>query len=110
MLFRSKGRKIYTSLKKLGEKGCREKESYNKILKKIHKSQQKIELNVTWNLVYNCITPMNYVIRREMFCEEDKFEEEICKTAKNGIAMMNNIKKCIDILLPLVEETVCNIE
>ena len=105
-----KGKKIYISLKKLGKKGCKEKESYNKILKKIHKSQQKIEMNVTWSLVYYCITPMTYVIRKEMFCEEDKFEDDICKTAQNGIAMMVNIIKCVDILLPLVEETVCKIE
>ena len=41
-----KGRKIYASLKKLGEKGCREKESYNKILKKIHKSGKFIVMKL----------------------------------------------------------------
>ncbi len=105
-----KGKKLYNSLKKLGEKGSKEKESYTKILKKISKLQHEIETNVTWKLIYDCIAPMNYVIRREMFCHEDVFENEVCKIATNGRAMMLNIIKCVDILLPLVEETVCNIQ
>ena len=105
-----KGIKLYSSLKKLGEKGNKEKENYTKILKKISKLQYEIEVNITWKLVYDCIAPMNYVIRREMFCHEDVFEEEVCKVATNGRAMMLNIIKCVDILLPLVEETVCNIQ
>lgn len=105
-----KGKKLYSDIQKLSKKGTKDKESYTKILKKINKLHSKIEGNVTWKLIYKCIAPINYVIRREMFYQKEIFEEEIYTTTQNGIAMMVNIMRCVDILLPLVEETVCNIE
>ncbi len=94
----------------MSKKGNKDKDSYTKILKKINKLHSKIEGNVTWKLIYKCIAPINYVIRREMFYQKEIFEEEIYTTAQNGIAMMVNIMRCVDILLPIVEENVDNIQ
>lgn len=105
-----KEKRLYFALKKLGEQGCENKENYDKLLKKIRKLTKKIESNVTWKLIYDCIAPINYVIRSEIFCQEETLEKEIKRISKNGIAMMTNIGKCIDILLPVVEETVGKIE
>ncbi len=105
-----KGKKLYSDIQKLSKKGNKDKDSYTKILKKINKLHSKIEGNVTWKLIYKCIAPINYVIRREMFYQKEIFEEEIYTTAQNGIAMMVNIMRCVDILLPIVEENVDNIQ
>lgn len=101
-----KEKRLYYALKKLGKQKCKKKENYEKLLRKINKLTKKIETNVTWKLIYDSIAPINYVIRSEVFCQEETLEKEIERISKNGIAMMNNIKKCINILLPLVEETV----
>lgn len=105
-----KGIKIYCSLEELGKKNCIDKQKYDKLLKKIKKLIIEIENNVTWELVHESIAQINYVIRKEMFYEKDTFQEEIKTTSKNGIAMMNNIIKCVDIILPLVEDTVNKVE
>ena len=101
-----KGIKLYSALEKLGEKDCTNKQKYDKILKKIKKLTDNIEHNVTWKLIYSSMAPINYIIRKEMFYEEDTFKEEVKVISKNGIAMMYNIIKCINIILPVVEETV----
>lgn len=105
-----KEKKLYYALKKLGEQGCINKDNYNKILKKITKLTRKIETNVTWALIYTSIAPINSTIRQEVFCQEETVKQEIEKISRNGIAMMNNIKKCIDILLPAVDETLTKIK
>lgn len=105
-----KEKKLYYALKKLGEQGCTNKQNYNKILKKITKLTEKIEANVTWALIDTSIAPINSVIRREVFCEEETVKQEIERISRNGIAIINNIKKCIDILLPAVDETLTKIK
>ncbi len=105
-----KEKRLYFALEKLGKQSCKNKKNYDKLLKKIKKSTIKIESNVVWRLIYECIAPINYVIISEVFCQEDTLEKEIKRVSKNGIAMMNNIAKCVDILLPEVRETVGKIK
>lgn len=105
-----KGIKFYCALEELGAKSCIDKQKYDKLLKKIKKLVIKIENNVTWKLIYDSIAYINYVIRRDMFYEEGTFQDKIKDTSRNGIAMMNNIIKCVDILLPLVKDTVSKVE
>lgn len=105
-----RGKKLYYALKKLGEQGCTNKQNYNKILKKITKVTEKIETNVAWSLIHTSIAPINSIIRSEVFCEEETVKQEIERISRNGIAIMNNIKKCIEILLPEVDKSLTKIK
>ena len=73
------------------------------VLNKIKKITQNLEGHELFAIVSNTLSVADYLITSEQFYEEDNLEAEI---ARQGIIYLELVKQCIDILIPLTEETV----
>lgn len=104
------GKKLYKKLLTLGNKKTVDKQSYKKLNKRIAKKMKEIEDTPIASIILECLSTANYLIRSEVYEEEEEFNKEIQEIAKKGIKVLDYVIQCIDLFLPLVEETVCRIE
>lgn len=104
------GKKLYRKLLTLGNKKTIDKQTYKKLNKRIGKKMKEIEDTPSASLILECLSTANYLIRSELYEEGQEFNKEIQEIAKKGIKVLDYMIQCIDLFLPLVEETVCKIE
>lgn len=103
-------KKLYFKLDKMGENININKKEYKKLIKKIGKLMVEMEDMPIGEIVLRSLGCANYLVRSEMYEEEESFSEEVKEIARKGIIMMNKLIECIEILTPLVKETVCKIK
>lgn len=105
------GKRLYQKLNKMSKQGCKDRKAYEKILKKIQKNRDTLEGNVKlWGIIAQTIAVPEYIIRSEAYYEEENFELENQRIAYQGRKIMEYIIKCIDLLIPVAEETVGKVQ
>lgn len=107
------GKKLYKKLLSITNKTKIDIKKYKNLNKKIEKIMNEIEDMPISSLILECLGVANFLIRSEVYDEyeeEKDLTKEIEKIAKKGVTILEYIIKCIDLFLPLVEETVCKIK
>lgn len=103
-------KKLYKKLLIMIDNTKTDQKVYKKLSKKIAKIMNEIENMTIASLILDCLGVANYLIRSEIYEEEKEFKEEIKEIVKKGSMVLDHIIQCIDLFLPLVEETVCKIK
>ncbi len=80
--------------------------AYRKILERIKKLTGEVEWHELYHLISSTLSVAEYVVTSEQFYEEKTPEEEGREIARVGMKYTQLTGKCIDLLLPLAEETV----
>ncbi len=101
-----KGIRYYKKLQNICCNGKLDKTAYLQVLNKIKKITQNLEGHELFAIVSNTLSVADYLITSEQFYEEDNLEAEGLEIARQGIIYLELVKQCIDILIPLTEETV----
>lgn len=83
---------------------------YLQIFNKIKKTTSKIEHHELFSIIERTLAVANYMITSEQYCEEKNFHEEGLEIARKGTEYMELIKRGIDLLLPITEDTVGKLE
>lgn len=96
----------YKKLEAICKSGNIEKNEYLKTLKRIKKLTGQIESHELYEMIENTLSVANYILRSEQFYEEDSLEAEGREIARKGKQYTQKIEQCIDLLIPLAEETV----
>lgn len=114
--FPEKYRKIKKNVKRLNtqykrldhicRQGNVDKKTYLNLLKQIKKLTEKIEGHELYGVVSSTLSLANYMIVSEQFFEEDTLEAEGKEIARKGKKYTELAEQCIDLLIPLTEETV----
>ena len=73
--------------------------------KNIKNLTQEIENHELYDTISCTLTVANYIIESEQFYEEDTVAAEGLQIAKQGIAYTKMVEQCIDLFMPLTEET-----
>ncbi|MFR6526968.1 MAG: motility associated factor glycosyltransferase family protein [Roseburia inulinivorans] len=97
--------KEYQKLKTICGKSIIDKNAYLKALKNIKNLTQEIENHELYDTISCTLTVANYIIESEQFYEEDTVAAEGLQIAKQGIAYTKMVEQCIDLFMPLTEET-----
>lgn len=100
-----KERLYYGRLDRMCEEGRADKKEYASLLKKIQKLTGEIECHELYPLITETIAVANALIMEQEFCQEEDFKTEGREIARQGVIFMEQVQKCIDLLLPLSEET-----
>lgn len=100
--------KIYRQLDKMV--GSTNKRNYLNILKRIKRRQNKLNKNPVMQLISETLVIADSIIQEEAFVEKETFQEEIKEIARKGILYMEQVKKCAELFLPVVRETVGSVE
>lgn len=79
--------------------------AYLHILENVKKLTQEIEKHELYDTISCTLTVANYIIESEQFYEEDTLAAEGVQIAKQGIEYTKMVERCIDLFIPLTEET-----
>ncbi|MEY8519214.1 6-hydroxymethylpterin diphosphokinase MptE-like protein [Lachnospiraceae bacterium 29-84] len=96
----------YRKLNRICRSGKVDGKAYRKLLEQIKKLTGEVEGHELYDLISSTLSVAEYVITSEQFYVEDTLEEEGREIARVGIKYTQLVGKCIDLLLPLAEETV----
>lgn len=105
-----KGKKLYKKLLDAVNNKKVDRHLYKKLNKKIAIEMNEIESMPIFSIIVECFAVANYLIRREQYEEEEDFREEIKGIARKGITVLEYVIQCVELFLPLVEETVCKMK
>ena len=92
-------------MKTICGKSIIDKNAYLKALKNIKNLSQEIEKHELYDTISCTLTVANYIIESEQFYEEDTVAAEGLQIAKQGIAYTKMVEQCIDLFIPLTEQT-----
>lgn len=101
-----KGRNYYETLQRICKSNKFTSDNYLTLLEKIKKITKQIESHELYPIITETISVANILIVEQQFYEEEDFQSEVMEIAKQGITFMKQAEQCIDLLLPLAEETV----
>lgn len=96
----------YKKLNRICRFGKVDQKAYRKLLKQIKKLTEEVEGHELYRFVSDTLSVADYVITSEQFYEEKTLEAEGREIARIGIKYTELAEKCIDLLIPLAEETV----
>ena len=98
--------KEYKKLKTICGKNIIDKNAYLRVLGNVKNLTEKIENHELYNTISSTLTVANYIIESEQFYEEDTWAEEGMQIAKQGLEYTKLVEQCIDLFIPLAEQTV----
>ncbi|MDD7642135.1 MAG: DUF115 domain-containing protein [bacterium] len=101
-----KGQALYKKLQKICKTAHVDQTAYLQVLNKIKKLTNKIEGHELFSIITATLAVVDYLISSEQFHEEDSLQKEGLEIARQGITYMGLVEQCIDLLIPLAEETV----
>lgn len=107
-----KGKKLYKKLLNVVKDKRIDKHLYKELNRKIGKQMERIEDMPIFSIIVDCFAVANYLIRSEVYEEEkeEDFREEIKEIARKGIKILEYVIQCVELFLPLVEESVCKMK
>lgn len=97
--------KEYKKLKSICTKREIDKKAYLRVLKNVEKLTKEIEKHELYETILYTLPVANYIIESEQFYEEDDLREEGLEIARQGIEYTKMVEKCIQLFIPLTEET-----
>ena len=97
--------KEYKKLKSICTKREIDKKAYLRVLKNVEKLTKEIEKHELYETILYTLPVANYIIESEQFYEEDNLREEGLEIARQGIEYTKMVEKCIQLFIPLTEET-----
>ena len=97
--------KEYNKLRIICMKKVIDNKAYLHILENVKKLTQEIEKHELYDTISCTLTVANYIIESEQFYEEDTLAAEGVQIAKQGIEYTKMVERCIDLFIPLTEET-----
>lgn len=99
-------RRQYRKLNDISKAGKVDQKAYRNLLKRIEKLTKEVEGHELYRLVSATLAVADYVITSEQFYEEKTLEAEGREIARIGTKYTKLAEQCIDLLIPLAEETV----
>lgn len=105
-----KGISYYEQLQKICSNKKIDQRAYLSNLNKIKKITKKIEEHELFGMISDTLAIADYMVMSEQYYEEDSLQAEGLEIANKGIQYMKLVDKCIDLFIPLAEETVGKIK
>ncbi len=83
-----------------------DEKAYLAILEKIKKLSQKIECHELYSIVSSTLSVADYILASEEYYEEKTLKLEGLEIARKGKKYLELVDECIQVLIPLAEQTV----
>lgn len=101
----SKMRNIYQKLDKICNRKNIDKKEYLNILKKLNKQLKCIEEMEVYQLITITFNRATYILRSEMFLQEDTIQKEGKEMARKGILYLENVEELAKLFEELANDT-----
>lgn len=99
------GKNLYKKLDKLTTNHNVDNAAYEKVLKQVKKNTKKLERNIQYQLIEECLSVANQIMRTEQYREYQSFDEECKDIADQGIQYMDLVYECANMLEEFSRET-----
>lgn len=100
------GEQLYKKLQKMCSIGNVDLVGYEKLLKKIKRTNRKIENNIVYQFIEETMMVADQIIKTDQYREYTSFEKEGFEIAQKGEKYMKLVQQCAILFEKLAEETV----